>query len=120
MKNNIDKYYLISFGDSDKYFLHDNRVGLDSRLTKIETELNRYLQERFPDDSFAYFTSPRVDEISEDNAPLYSAYPPLDDKAMSDIKKVLAAEVENMEANDKLDRNAPYSKINPGAFGVRF
>lgn len=114
----VDKYYVISFGNSDKYFLHDSKVGKESRLTRIENELNEYLQQKFPNETFAYFTSPRVDEISPEHAKEYEKYPLLDSRAVESIKHVLAREVENMEANDRLDRNAPYAQVNPGAAGV--
>ena len=116
-----DKYYLVSFGNSEKYFLHDSCVGKDSKLTRIENELNTYLKHKFPDESFAYFTSPRVDELKEEHAGLYEAnYPKLDRAAIESIKKVLSVEVEDMEANNRLDSDAPFSNVNPGAAGVNF
>lgn len=116
--NSLEKVYLVSFGNSAKYILRDKEAGKDSRLAKIETELNAFLRDRFPDEPFAYFTSPRVDVISRVDAEKYASYPPLDAEAIDDIKKVLAKEVEDMEATKRMNSNAPYSNVNPGAADI--
>ncbi|MDE6271433.1 MAG: hypothetical protein K2M31_00300 [Muribaculaceae bacterium] len=116
--NSLEKLYLVSFGHSDKYILRDTEVGEKSKLTRIEAELNEYLRKQFADETFAYFTSPRVDDISEEGAEKYAGYPKLDAEAVEAIKKVLAKEVKNMEFQDSLDSNAPYSNVNPAAADI--
>lgn len=116
--NSNEKVYLVSFGHSDKYILRDTESGEKSRLTRIEGELNEYLRKKFPDDTFAYFTSPRIDDVSEASKDTYAGYPMLDSRAIEDIKSVLTKEVENMEYNDSLDSNAPYANVNPAAADI--
>ncbi len=114
----LEKIYLVSFGNSGKYILHDEASGKDSRLTKVEAELNSFLRKRFPDESFAYFTTPRVDEISNEDATEYASYPLLDSAAVDQIKDVLVKEVEDMEATRRINRDAPYSDVNPAAADI--
>ncbi len=114
----LEKIYLVSFGNSDKYILRDSEVGEKSYLTRIESELNNFLRDKFPNEPFAYFTSPRVDEISSDTAEKYSKYPKLDAKAVDAIKKVLSAEVEDLEANKTLNSDAPFANVNPAAADI--
>lgn len=110
------KIYLVSFGGSDKYILRDYASGKESKLTRIEAELNAFLKSKFPDESFAYFTSPKVQDIS--NPDDYKGYPELDAKAIENIKGVLTDEVENLESQQLLNRNAPFANVNPGAAGI--
>ncbi len=116
--NNLEKIYLVSFGNSKKYILRDTEVGEKSKLTRIEAELNDYLRKQFADETFAYFTSPRVDEISAEGADKYASYPKLDAEAVESIKKVLAKEVKNMEFQQTLDSDAPFSNVNPAAADI--
>lgn len=114
----LEKIYLVSFGNSDKYVLRDTESGEKSYLTRIESELNNFLREKFPNEPFAYFTSPRVDEISEANPEDYASYPKLDAKAVDAIKKVLSEEVEDLEANKSINSDAPYANVNPAAADI--
>lgn len=113
--NTEEKIYLISFGNSNQYVVRDTEAGEKSRLMKIESELNEYLREKFPDETFSYFTSPRVEELGDNGAEALEKYDALDDKAIENIKKVLSVEVENMAANKKLDSDAPFANVNPAA-----
>ena len=115
-QNTSEKYYLVSFGNSSTYILHATASGKDSLLTKIEAELNGFLRDKFPDEAFAYYTAPRVEDI--DNSADYASYPRLDAKAMEDIKDVLSREVSNMESQNRLDSNAPYANVNPAAADI--
>lgn len=118
-QNALEKIYLVSFGNSDKYVLRDTEAGEKSLLTRIESELNGYLRDEFPNETFAYYTTPRVDEISnEENMERYSSYPKLDAKAVEIIKKVLAREVKDMESNSILNDNAPFANVNPAAADI--
>ncbi len=106
--------YIVSFGDSDKYrfsFTDSDLEGArkDTPLVKLENELNAYLKERFPESTFAYFTTPKVTEIDPSHESQYMQYPELDDKAVEAIKKVLVTEVKEMEAARELNDNAPYA-----------
>lgn len=116
--NNDEKLYLVSFGNSDKYLLRDGAAGKESELTKIEGELNAFLRSKFPDETFAYFTTPKVDEISAAHADEYAGYPVLDDKAIEAIKAVLDREVQDMEANKILNDNSPFANVNPAAADI--
>lgn len=113
-----EKIYLVSFGNSDKYVLRDTEVGERSRLTRIEAELNSYLRNKFPNESFTYYTTPRVEDISAEDASEYSIYRKLDSSAIESIKKVLAKEVENMESNEELNADAPFANVNPAAADI--
>lgn len=115
MENN-SKIYIVSFGDSEKYrlpVLEDNSEDHphDTPLVRLENELNSYLKERFPEDTFAYFTTPKVTEISALHADQYASYPMLDDAAVEEIKKVLVREIEVMQSEKQLDSDAPWSNI---------
>ncbi len=116
--NNNEKLYLVSFGNSDKYLLRDGATGEASTLAKVEGELNAFLRSKFPDDTFAYFTTPRVVEIAPEHAADYASYPALDDKAVDAIKKVLEREVEDMEANRQINDDAPFANVNPAAADI--
>lgn len=117
--NKKEKAYIVSFGNSDKYLLYDDRRTEESYLLKIENELNKFLHDKFPNDTFAYFTSPRAVEIDIKHVGKYSSYPKLDREAVNNIKEVLVKEVEELEANRRLNSDAPYSKVNPNVAGVR-
>ena len=117
-KNTKEKAYIVSFGNSDKYLLRENRSDRKSSLLMIENELNAFLKHRFPSDTFAYFTSPKAIEIDAKHIDRYLSYPRLDSKAIDSIKATLVKEVEDMEANKRLNSDAPYSDINPTAVGV--
>lgn len=109
---NTRKFYIVSFGDSQQYRLTveidpEDENAHESKLINLEKELNAYLKQRFPEDTFAYFTTPKVTEISADHEDQYASYPLLDNKAMDAIKKVLVREVQVMESEKELDRNAP-------------
>lgn len=117
--NSIEKIYLVSFGNSKKYILKDTLSGEESKLARIETELNSFLKSKFPDEPFAYYTTPRVDVVSKKDVDKYNGYPSLDAEAVDRIKKVLAREVEDMESNARINSDAPYSNVNPAAADIR-
>lgn len=105
------KFYLISFSDSNRYrYETTDEEGL-SKVLKIEKDLNDYLKRLYPEETFAYFTSPRVTEISWEHRGRYMDYAPLDGTAVKAIKEELAREIASREAVAHLDDNAPYSKI---------
>lgn len=118
--NNInqEKLYLISFGSSDKYVLRDTEVGEKSSMTQIEAELNAFLRKHFPNETFTYYTTPRVEEISQADESEYASYRALDSQAIEEIKKVLVEEVKNMEANSELNDDAPFANVNPAAADI--
>ena len=113
-----EKTYLVSFGHSDKYILRDGKADRDVELARIEAELNAFLRSKFPDENFAYFTAPKVEDIPADKAAEYAGYPVLDDEAVAAIKKVLEREVEDMEANRELNDNSPFANVNPAAADI--
>lgn len=122
---NKKKLYIVSFGDSREYRLpfteKDSFDGLhrsdSSPLFPVENELNAYLDELFPGENLAYYTSPKVTEVEWDHRSRYEDYPLLDAAAVSDIKQVLAKEVRDMRSNEALDSDAPFSDIAGGVQG---
>ena len=118
-ENKTEKIYLVSFGNSEKYLLRDNEAGEKSILTRLESELNSYLRSRFPDETFAYYTTPRVDEVPASEIGKYIGYPELDAQAVAGIKEVLAREVEDMQSTSEINDNAPYANVNPAAADIR-
>lgn len=102
-----DRLYIISFGDSRSYLL-PVREGED-RFAHLEKELNDYLGVKFPAETFAYYTTPRLMEIEPEHAEDYAAYPLLDDRAMEEIKRVLLREIEVMHEDRELNSNAPWA-----------
>ena len=103
--------YIISFGDSKKYkILVDNNENENALAPIVETEneLNRFLAREFPNDTFAYYTTPRITEISPEQEAKYASYPAFDDKAVADVKKELVREIEVMNADHRLDSNDPW------------
>lgn len=106
--------YIISFGDSNKYRLTaDSNAQHIERLDAYEKELSAYLHRLFPGETFAYFTTPKVEEIIIEHADQYASYPELDDRALEEIKNRLKTEVENREEQDQLDSDAPFNDVAP-------
>ncbi|MDE7159929.1 MAG: hypothetical protein K2O24_03665 [Muribaculaceae bacterium] len=103
--------YIVSFGDSRKYrMMYDgDRAERSPLLTEVESQLNDYLKQEFPEDSYTYYTTPRIVPIEWSDREEYMDYPELDAKAIEEIKKVLAHEIRDMNAINRLDRNAPYA-----------
>lgn len=116
--NKTEKIYLVRFGNSDLYLLRDTEAGEKSYLTRIEAELNAFLRKKFQNENFAYYTHPRVDEVSPMDAAKYENLPPLDEKAMASIKEVLAREVTDMQDTKELNSDAPFSNVNPAAADI--
>lgn len=109
MENTGNKHlYIVTFGDSRQYRLFFDKKE-DTPLIRMENELNSYLKERFPDDTFAYYTTPKIVEISPEHASQFEQYPMLDAAAIDDIKKVLVEEIEDMRSEKVLNSNAPYA-----------
>ena len=118
-----NKLYIVSFGDSRKYRFpfvelpsedglhHSDRTP----LANMEKELNEYLKKEFPDDNFAYFTTPKVTEVDWDHRDKYESYPLLDGKAIEEIKKVLSEEVKDMRSTQEMNDDAPFSDVNAAA-----
>lgn len=113
-----DKLLIVSFGSSDKYLLSGDADSVSKRLANLESELNADLKAKYPSDTFAYYTTPRVTEVYPENADRFSGYAPLDTAAVTSIKHVLEREVEEMESTRCLNNDAPYANVNPGAAGV--
>ena len=106
--------YIISFGDSNKYrLITDSDAQHIARLDAYEKELSAYLHRLFPGETFAYLTTPKVEEISIAHADQYASYPELDDKAHEDIKNLLKTELENREDQNELDSDAPFNDAGP-------
>ncbi|MDE5552898.1 MAG: hypothetical protein K2I91_06825 [Muribaculaceae bacterium] len=118
MENTEKRLYIVSFGHSDSYEIQDTEAAVKERLSAIEKELNSYLGGLFPEETFAYYTTPRVTEVESAHAAKYKGYPRLDAEAVESIKKVLATEVRNMNDQKELNSDAPFANVNPGAAGL--
>lgn len=111
------KLYLVMFGDSREYRVEFEDVkNVDpfhhtNPLEGVEKELTDYLRGEFPEESLAYYVTPKVTEIEWDEHDKYADYPVLDDKAVEEIKEVLKRGVEVMEQNKEENSDAPYSNI---------
>lgn len=116
--NDNERLYLVSFGNSDQYILRDGAASKESELARIEAELNAFLRSKFPDETFAYFTTPHVKEITAEEMSRFEGYAPLDAAAIESIEKVLEREVREMEANRQLNDNSPFANVNPAAADI--
>lgn len=106
------KIYLVSFSDSNRYILKGDEDKTKAKLVEIERSLDEYLSKKFPDETFAYYTSPKVVEISEEIANhQFKGCLPLDDKAIAEIKKELVNEIQDMKSNKEISKNAPFSDV---------
>lgn len=108
------RYYIVSFVDSDQY-AYEYDVPQDKGVrpepfAKIEARLNAFMRDKFPGQSFAYFTSPRAVEVSAGNTK-YASLPPLDEKALKEIEEVLAREFDDMRSVNRLNSNAPWAEV---------
>lgn len=105
------RMFIISFGDSRKYKVTVEADGKDGTLApfvRTEKELNRFLADRFPGETFAYYTTPRLTEVSPEHADKYSSYPEFDDKAVAEVKRELVREIKVMNDNRELNANDPW------------
>ncbi|MDE5774526.1 MAG: hypothetical protein K2H86_08745 [Muribaculaceae bacterium] len=118
MNNAEKKLYIVSFGHSDSYTLMDTEEGAKATLARVESELNKYLTGLYPENTFAYYTTPRITEVDPAHADRYAGYAPLDESAVARIEKVLSEEVANMNDQAQLDSDAPFSNVNPAAAGL--
>lgn len=101
------RMFIISFGDSRKYKVTvkaKDHEGALAPFVRTEKELNRFLSDKFPGETFAYYTTPRITEVNPEHADRYESYPEFDDKAVDEVKEVLVREV--MVMNDNSERNA--------------
>lgn len=111
------RVYIVSFGDSDKYVVEfDDKDNVDpyhhtNPLTGVEKELKDYLDSLFPGQPTAYFTTPKVIEVDRDHKDKYEGYPPLDAKAVEEIKAVLKRGMEMREEDQELNSDAPFARI---------
>ncbi len=110
-----NRLFIVSFGDSRQYKMEyadandPNALVHSAPFAKIEEELNDYLKSEFPDETFAYYTSPKVTEIDWSHRDQYASYPELNREAIDSIKKLLAKEVRDMNDTRVLNDNAPYA-----------
>lgn len=111
--------YVVSFSDSKKYILKESPEKERIRLEEIENILNKFLTGEFPEETFAYYTTPKVEEINESIAATeFAGYPVLDDNAVEEIKRELEQEIKDRDADRVLDSNAPYSDVDAEAAGI--
>ena len=77
-----EKYYIVSFSDSKKYLYEEKENDHLESIQRVEKELNSYLRTLFPDETFAYFTTPRLTEINPEHLARYSGYPRFDEHSI--------------------------------------
>lgn len=111
------RLYIVSFGDS-RQFRYEADVESEDAMhhadpfAAIEKELTDYLEEKFPGQTFAYFTMPKATEVDPSHKELFASYPELDAKAIADLKKELAREVEERDVLKLQNSNVPSSLFN--------
>lgn len=114
MENKEKKLYIISFGESRKYRLLVDPAEADgsekktSPLVYYEKELNDYLAEKFPGDTYTYFTTPKVEEVYVSHLDQYADYPEFTDEALETVKEELVREINVMNADRELNSDAPW------------
>lgn len=109
------RIYIVSFGDSNQYrFTFDDKndgyaLHHSNPLANVEKEIRTYLESLFPNVGLAFYYTPKVVEVEPSHAARYQAYPPLDAKAIEEIKHVLAKEVRDRRSIEELNSNAPFA-----------
>lgn len=117
----VKHLYIVSFGNSDKYRLESEEPlgsplhSCHDRLDSLEETVKKYLQNKFPGKPLAYFFTPKVEEIAWSHRDKYMAFPLLDNAGLAKIEKILAKEVEEMEALDNLNSNR-FSNTGPDPY----
>ncbi len=109
------RMFIISFGESRKYKVTvSNKDGSRefAPVVRAEKVLNAYLAKKFPGNAFAYFTTPRMTEVDPAHADKYATYPDFDSAALEEIKAELVREIQVMEHDKHLDRDAPWASVN--------
>lgn len=115
--NRIKHIYIVSFGDSRKYRfvfddIYENGKHKDTPLVKLENYLNSYLKKEFPGETFAYYTTPKITEVSPEHESQFTSYPPLDEKAVEEIKAELKREIMVMNEARQQSSDAPWNDVN--------
>lgn len=116
-QDKANRMFIISFGDSKKYRIivdNNNEEGALAPVVETENELNRFLAREFPDDTFSYYTTPSIMEVSPEHEAKYASYPKFDDKAIADVKRELVREIEVMNSDRRLNSNDPWGTGNNG------
>lgn len=111
------RMFIVSFGNSREYKLEVADTG-DSKalmhknpLEEVETEIKEFLTNRFPGETFAYYETPKVTEVSADDT-RFTDFPELNQDAVKEIEKVLVTQIEVRDDDSLLDRNAPFDNLN--------
>lgn len=113
----MDRLYIVSFADSEKYrfeFNSDEPAGAlqhSSPLVEIEERLCKTLKAKYPDEPIAYYVTPKAVEVSWSNRDKYKDYPLLDEEAVKTIEALLASEIEDQMSLQELNSNAPFDDI---------
>lgn len=110
---NMEKTFIISFGNSSKYKMRYDgsaeELADSHRMKDIKSRLVDYIKDKVAFGSYAErYATPEIKEIYPDEEKKYEGYPTLDEDAISDIKRHLLREVENMKSQKELSKNAPF------------
>lgn len=104
------KYYIVSFGDSNKY-----KVAFDGTKDELKNSemyknlketVEAYLKGKFPGGGYTHIVEPVIEEDKGD-----TDYPDLNSTAIDDLLKSLALQVTVEKDTDELNLNAPFDKI---------
>lgn len=105
------KFYIVSFGDSEKYRLETDEIA-EKALEPIVEGLKNYMSGKFPGRDFSYYTTPDVKEINRMDKSEYQSYPVLDTVAVAKIRKVIDNGMKDKESLCELNSNAPFDDLN--------
>ncbi|MBD5355822.1 MAG: hypothetical protein HDR88_02295 [Bacteroides sp.] len=106
-----NKTYIVSFGDSDSYSVTFNgsrdQLLHSDNFRKIVDDLKDCLKKDFPAGNYDELISPKIREAN----PTDKGYAELTPDAVRQIMHTLKREGEVLNANRRLDSDAPYSNI---------
>lgn len=99
-------FYIVSFGESNKFKVAKDNYGL---IEKAQKFLESALHKEFLGQSIANFIKPEIKEISATEIDKYKDYKTLDKSSFESILKTLTNGINVKDALQKLDLNAPFS-----------
>lgn len=106
------RMFIVSFGNGREYKVTyepaTDGPAVLSPFVSLEKELNDYLARRFPGETFAYYTTPRVTEVDVRHEASYADYPTFDRAAVEDVKRELTREIEVMNSDREQNDNDPW------------
>lgn len=106
--------YIVSFSDSVKYkALFDgdkNAFESSPEFVSVLGKVAQFVKSKFAPDRYKSYIIPEVVEVSAED-PEYAGYNAFGEAAVAEIEQTLSTEIEDMEDQNILDRNAPFDEI---------